>query len=160
VVTYFPRKGQPSLVSVTDYVAGKIVSRAEIPEPGTFSYFQGFSPCGRWLIFKGQVYAVASGRPVWSPSAGEGWQVSEQETATFSPDGRLVSCRVSVTQSARQEDFERGEHDVWEVATGTRITRLTSKYLGRAAISPDNVILAYATGYGVHLIDLTTGKLL
>jgi WD40 repeat protein len=160
VVTYFPRKGQSSLVTVTDYVAGKTVSRAEIPEPGSFGYFQGFSPCGRWLMFRGQVYAVASGRPVWTPSAGEGWQVSAQETATFSPDGRLVSCRVSVNESARKEDFERGEHDVWEVASGMRITRLTSKYLGRAAISPDNRTLAYATGYGVHLIDLTTGKLL
>jgi RNA polymerase sigma factor (sigma-70 family) len=160
VVTYFPRKSQSSLVTVTDYVASKTVSRAEIPEPVTFSYFQGFSPCGRWLMFQGQVYAVASGRPVWAPSAGEGWQVSEQETATFSTDGRLVSCRVSVKESARKEDFERGEHDIWEIASGMRITRLTAKYLGRTAISPDNRTLAYATGYGVHVIDLTKRRLL
>jgi WD40 repeat protein len=159
-VTYLPRKGQPSVVAVTDYVSGQTVSRAEIPEPATFGYFQGFSPCGRWLMFRGQVYAVSNGRSVWAPSAGKGWQVSEQEPATFSPDGRLVCCRVSVSESPRIEDFDRGEYDVWEVASGARVIRLTAKHLGRTAISPDNRTLAYATGYGVHLIDLATEKVI
>jgi hypothetical protein len=67
---------------------------------------------------------------------------------------------VSVSSSAKKEDFERGEHDVWEVASGKRLVRLQAQQLERVAFSPDNRTLAYVTGFGVHLIDLVTGKLL
>jgi hypothetical protein len=84
----------------------------------------------------------------------------KQSTATFSPDGRLLCGRVSVSLSAKQEDFERGERDIWEVASGARLARLEAKQVSRVAFSPDNRTLAYVTGFGVHLVDLETGKLL
>jgi hypothetical protein len=67
---------------------------------------------------------------------------------------------VSVSSSAKKEDFERGEHDVWEVASGKRLVRLQAQQLERLAFSPDNRTLAYVTGFGVHLVDVVTGKLL
>jgi WD40 repeat protein len=161
-VTYLPQKGAAkpqALVAVSDYVAGKTLSKVEIELPGNFDYFQGFSPCGRWVAAAGKVFAVASGQPVWSPSAGEGWSVWQQSPVRFSADGRLMCGCVSVTSSAKQEDFERGEHDVWEVASGQRVARFTAKHVERVAFGPDNHTLAYVTGYGVHLIDLETGKL-
>jgi WD40 repeat protein len=158
-VTYLPRGKSKALVAVVDYVAGKSLSQAEIELPGDFDYFQGFSPCGRWLAVGGKVLAVASGKAVWTPSAGEGWFVWQQSPVRFSADGRLMCGRVSVEASANQEDFERGEHDVWEVASGARVARFTAKHVQRVAFSPDNRTLAYVTGYGVHLIDLLSGKL-
>src|SRR5262249_61024887 len=122
--------------------------------------FQGFGPCGRWLAANGQAFAVSTGKPVWVPSAGEGWEMWKQSTATFSPDSRLLCGRVSVSSSAKREDFERGEHDVWELASGKRLVRLQAQQLERVAFSPDNRTLAYVTGFGVHLVDLVTGKLL
>jgi len=162
-VIYLPQKGAAkpkALVAFADYVAGKILSRAEVELPDNFDYFQGFSPCGRWLAVGGKVFAVASGQPVWSPSAGEGWSVWQQSPVRFSADGRLMCGCVSVTSSEKKEDFERGEHDVWEVASGQRVARFTAKHLERVAFGPENRTLAYVTGYGVHLIDLETGKLL
>jgi WD40 repeat protein len=160
-VTYVPQRGAAkpkALVAVADYVAGKILSQAEIELPDNFDYFQGFSPCGRWLAAAGKVFAVSSGQPVWSPSAGEGWVVWQQSPLRFSADGRLMCGRVSVTSSAKKEDFERGEHDVWEVASGARLARFTARHVERVVFSPDNRTLAYVTGYGVHLLDLETGK--
>jgi RNA polymerase sigma factor (sigma-70 family) len=160
-VTYLPQKGAAkpkALVAVADYVAGKILSKVEIELPDHFDYFQGFSPCGRWLAAAGKIFAVSSGQPVWSPSAGEGWSVWQQSPVRFSADGRLMCGRVSVTASAKKEDFERGEHDVWEVASGQRVARFTAKHVERVVFGPDNRTLAYVTGYGVHLIDLETGK--
>jgi RNA polymerase sigma factor (sigma-70 family) len=78
---------------------------------------------------------------------------------TFSADGRLVCGRVSVGASANKDDFDRGEHHVWEVATGARITRFTAKHAGRMTFSPDNRMIAYATGYGVHVVELVSGQL-
>jgi WD domain, G-beta repeat len=158
-VTYLPREKGKALVAVVDYIAGKTVSQAEIELPGDFDYFQGFSPCGRWLAVGGKVLAVATGKAVWTPSAGEGWFVWQQSPVRFSADGRLMCGQVSVEASANQEDFERGEHDVWEVASGARVARFAAKHVQRVVFSPDNRILAYVTGYGVHLLDLTTGKL-
>jgi WD40 repeat protein len=161
-VAFVPRQGKAPVVAVTDYVAGKVLAQHEVDLPveerGT--HFQSFAPCGRWLAVNGQVFAVSTGKPVWAPSAGEGWEMWKQSTATFSPDGRLLCCRVSVSSSPKKEDFERGEHDVWEVASGARLARLEAKQISRVAFSPDNRTLAYVTGFGVHLVDLGTGKLL
>jgi hypothetical protein len=46
------------------------------------------------------------------------------------------------------------------VASGKRLARLQAQQLERVAFSPDNRTLAYVTGFGVHLIDLVTGKVL
>jgi WD40 repeat protein len=160
VVTHLPRKGRPALVAVTDYLTGKTLSQVEIPDPSPYGYFQGFSPCGRWLVHKGEVYSVTTGHTVWTPSAGKGWEVSERSPACFSADGRLLCLPVSVSPVVKAEDLGKSGFDVWEVASGSRLARQNVKHIGRAAYSPDNRVLAYTTGYGVHLIDLITGKLL
>jgi RNA polymerase sigma factor (sigma-70 family) len=159
VVTHLPRKGRPAVVAVTDYLTGKTLSQTEIPDPSPYGCFQGFSPCGRWLVHKGEVYSVTSGHPVWTPSAGEGWEVAERSLAHFSSDGRLLCLPVSVSPVVKAEDLGKGGFDVWEVASGSRLARLNAKHIGRAAYSPDNRIFAYTTGYGVHLVDLIWGKL-
>src|SRR5262249_34022308 len=97
--------------------------------------FQGFGPCGRWLAANGQAFAVSTGKPVWVPSAGEGWEMWKQSTSTFSPDSRLLCGRVSVSSSAKKEDFERGEHDVWEVTSGKRLVRLQAQQLESVKVS-------------------------
>jgi RNA polymerase sigma factor (sigma-70 family) len=159
-LTYQPSRKGKALIVVSDYVAGKTLSQVEIELPGDFDYFQGFSPCGRWVAVGGKVFTVATGKPVWTPPAGKGWIVLPQSPVRFSPDGRLMCCRVSVESSPDPDDFERGEHDVWEVASGTRVARFTAKHLQRVVFRPDNRTLAYVTGYGVHLLDLATGKLM
>lgn len=160
-LSYLPRSdGQKSTarVTVTDYVAGKSVSQVDVPLPGPFHYSPAFSQCGRWLAAGGQVFVVASGKSIWTPSAGEGWTLHPQMATKFSPGGRLLCGRVVPQSSTDKDDFDRGEHDVWEVASGARLTRFAAKHIGRIAFSPDNRTLAYVTGYGVHLIDLVTGK--
>src|SRR5262249_34522358 len=82
--------------------------------------------------------AVAGWRPTGrcSPlSAGEGWEMWKQSTSTFSPDSRLLCGRVSVSSSAEKEDFERGEHDVWEVTSGKRLVRLQAQQLESVKVS-------------------------
>jgi hypothetical protein len=54
--------------------------------------------------------------------------------------------------------FGGGVDHVGAVASASQVTWLSAKHWARSAISPDNRTLAYATGYGVHLIDLTTGR--
>jgi RNA polymerase sigma factor (sigma-70 family) len=163
-VAYVPRKDKVPVVAVTDYVAGKVLAEREVNVPLLPSWaagnFQGFAPCGRWLAANGQVFAVSTGKLVWTPSPGDGWEMGKQSAATYSPDGRLLCGRVSVTSSEKKEDFLRGEHDIWEVASGQRLVRFEARHLGRVALSPDNRTLAYVTGFGVHLIDVLTGKLL
>ncbi|MBO0699312.1 MAG: PQQ-binding-like beta-propeller repeat protein, partial [Zavarzinella sp.] len=159
-VAYMPRGKDKALVAVLDYVAGKTISQAEVRLPGDFDYFQGFSPCGRWVAVAGKVFAVATGKPVWTPRAGDGWVVGQQSPMRFSADGRLACGQVSVEMSANPDDFERGDHDVWEVASGERVARFTARHVQRVVFSPDNRTLAYVTGYGVHLLDLATGKLI
>src|SRR5262249_49331628 len=100
----------------------------------------------------------ASGKSVWTPSAGEGWALHFQMATKFSPDGRLYCGQVFPQSATDKEEFQRGEHDVWEVASGARLTRFAAKHVARIAFSPDNRTLAYITGYGVHLLDLVTGK--
>jgi RNA polymerase sigma factor (sigma-70 family) len=142
-VTYVPRKGKVPVVAVTDYVAGKVLAQLDVDLPvEAGAHFQGFAPCGRWLVANGQMFAVSTGKPVWAPSAGQGWDMWKQSTVTFSPDSRLLWGRVSVSSSAKQEDFDRGEHDVWEMSSGARLARLQAKQVSRVAFSPDNRTLA------------------
>jgi WD40 repeat protein len=160
-VAYVPRKGMAPVVAIADYAAGKVLAQVDVDLPvEAGDHFQGLAPCGRWLVANGQVFSVSTGKRVWVPSAGEGWELWKQSTATFSPDGRLLCGRVSVSSSANKEDFERGEHDVWEVASGAPLARVQATQISRVAFSPDNRTLAYVTGFGVHLVDLQTGKLL
>jgi WD40 repeat protein len=159
-VAYIPRKGKAPVIAVADYGVGKVLGQREVDLPvEAATHFQGFAPCGRWVVADGQVFAVSTGKQVWAPFAGEGWGMSKQQTATASPDSRLLCGRVSVLRSANQEDFERGEHDIWEVASGARLARLAAKQVRRIAFSPDNRTLGYVTGFGVHLVDVETGKL-
>jgi RNA polymerase sigma factor (sigma-70 family) len=160
VMTHRRGEGTADTVAVYDYIADKRISQVEIPVPGQFDYFQGFSPCGRWVAANGQLFDTASAKQVWAPDAGPNWTALKQDDIVFSPDGRLACGRVSVEFSTNQEDFKRGEHDVWEIATGTRIARIVAKHAGRMAFSPDNQLLGYATGYGVHVVDLASGKLI
>jgi RNA polymerase sigma factor (sigma-70 family) len=150
---YFPQHGK-AVVALTDYAAGKTLSQAEVPGPTPSAHFQAFAPCGRWLAAHGQLFAVASGKAVWVPSAGAGLGMTKRFTATFSPDGRLLCGRLK----AEKEDFERDAFGVWELASGTLLTQVTAKNVARVAFSPDNRTLAYVTGWGVHLLDLETGK--
>jgi RNA polymerase sigma factor (sigma-70 family) len=159
-VTYQPYEKSKAIVAVSDYLTGKTHSQAEIELPGDYPYFQGFSPCGRWVAVAGRVHSVATGKPAWSPSAGQGWLVHTQGRVRFSADGRLACGPVSPEVSASPDDFDRGDHDVWEVASGARVVRFTARHVQRVVFAPDSRTLAYVTGYGVHLLDLTTGKLI
>src|SRR5262245_11775127 len=144
-ITYLPRSDgdkRTARVTATDYVAGKIVSQVEVPLPGPYDYSPAFSPCGRWLAVGAQVFAVSSGKSVWTPSAGEGWILHFQMATRFSPDGRLYCGRVFPQSTTDKDDFDRGEHDVWEVASGARLTRFAAKNVGRITIITDNRKLA------------------
>ena len=155
-LTYFPQLGK-AVVAVTDYAAGKTLSQVEVPAPSPSACFQAFAPCGRWLVTNGQVFAVNSGKPVWTPSAGAGLGMTKRFfTTPFSPDGRLLCGRLK----AEKEDFERDAYGIWEVASGMLLTQLTVKNIARVAFGPDNRTLAYVSGWGVHLLELETGKLL
>jgi RNA polymerase sigma factor (sigma-70 family) len=155
-LTYFPQLGK-AVVAVTDYAAGKTLSQVDVPAPSPSACFQAFAPCGRWLVANGQVFAVTSGKPVWTPSATAGLGMTKRFfTTPFSPDGRLLCGRLK----AEKEDVERDAYGIWEVASGTLLTQLTAKNIARVAFGPDNRTLAYVTGWGVHFLDLETGKLL
>lgn len=152
-VTYFPRKDK-ALVAVTDYLGSKTLSQAEVPPPDPFAYFQAFSPCGRWLVTNGRLFAVGSGRQLYTPSAGGGLGLSRRASVAFSPDGRLFAGALK----HEKEVVERDEYGVWEAASGGLVATLSARHVGQVALGPDNRTLAHLTGWGIHLTDLTTGK--
>jgi RNA polymerase sigma factor (sigma-70 family) len=160
-LTYFQQSdGQKATarVTATDYVASKKLSQVEITLPHPYECHAEFSPCGRWLSVDAQLFQVSSGKSLWTPLAGDGWLLHFQGALKFSPDGRFLCGRVMPQVTGKKDGFEEGKHDVWEVASGTRIARIAANQVGRVAISPDNRTFAYVTGYGVHLFNLVSGK--
>jgi WD40 repeat protein len=153
LLTYAPGKDK-AVVSVTDYTASKSVSQSTVPPPRGTTQFQAFSPCGRWLAAYGELYQVASGTRLWTPAIDDKTSLSPLLAVTFSADGRLLCGRPRSAETLLDLD----ECAVWEVASGALVARLSAKHVSQVAFSPDNRILAYVTGWGLHLLDLTTGQ--
>jgi RNA polymerase sigma factor (sigma-70 family) len=152
VLTYYPRPNK-AVVAATDYVAGKTLYEVDVPPPAGFTCFSAFSPCGRWFAAYGDVFAVRSGKKLWTPTIDESTRLDPISPATFSDNGRFLCGRLRGLDGTISED----EFAVWEVTSGAVVARPKVNHASQFAIGPDDRTLVCLTARGLHFIDLSTG---
>jgi len=95
-----------------------------------------------------------TGQWSWPRAVDDKLKLTPLLSVTFSADGQLLCGRLRSVD----DPLDLDECAVWEVASGMVVARLPAKHIGQVAFSPDNRIMAYVTGWGLNLLDLTTGQ--
>lgn len=151
------KKGDTSFLWVQSLPDGKEIYRVPRQKKGEY-YKAVFSPDGTRLAIHGIGYSGISSNYLYNLRIFDLQTDREFPTIynehgfgdmTFSPDGRMLALQP-----------KRGKVEIWEVATGTRRTRLENAVIAAEVLfSPDGKNLALATSDGsVQLWDMETGK--
>ena len=131
--------------------------------PGTYQFPQPpFSPCGRWVVVNGKVLQLKTGTEVFAPKGGDGERIVASTPQAhgpvwFSPDGGLLAGLVQKAGDVEPPDTLGL---VGSSVGQTAPPHPQSRSRRPGCLSPDRRRLALVDGRGVHLYEVTTGKLL
>ena len=120
-----------------------------------------YSPDGRLrIIWTGDVYDDETGTVRWTLSGA--YSINNEsflDTGVFSPDGELFAAPLEERVAAGQtnETVCRGIQ-VWERATGKRVTLIAEKAFGRLAFASDGRTIAVVGEDGLRAWDAVTGE--
>jgi len=152
VLNYETHRDKASITAV-NYLTGEVLYEFVTAPPNGYSYFQAFSPCGRWFAAYGDVYSARSGKKLWTPSVDNSLRMDPQMPVDFSADGRYLAGFLWKEVTYFKEDG----HTVWEVASGEAVCRINLSRVIRCAIGPDGRTFVCLTASGLHFIDLASG---